>query len=163
MPELDPGRRPEAWTAATLYADDLSPGDAFDLGTHTVSVTELTRFAEAWDPQFFHVDSDAADRGMFGGLIASGIHTMAVLQRLSVAGFWGRTATIAARGIRDVRFVRPVRPEASLTGTLVVEEVRHRDGHRSLVTVHGSLHEESGETVLTMTVDAYLARRPTTP
>ena len=122
--------------AATLFADDPSPADAFDLGSHTVSVAELTQFAGQWDPQFFHVDAAAADRGMFGGLIASGILTMAVFQRLSVEGFWGRTATVAARGMRDVRFVRPVRPGASLAG--------------------------SGEPVLTMTVDAYLARRPAT-
>lgn len=99
-------------------------------------MAELTQFARQWDPQFFQVDAAAAGRGMFGGLIASGIHTMAVFQRLSVEGFWGRTATVAARGMRDVRFVRPVGSGASLDG--------------------------SGEPVLTMTLDAYLTRRPAT-
>lgn len=94
----DTGRRPDAWTAETIFADDLGPGDVFELGGHTLSEAELTRFAGEWDPQFFHVDAAAAERGMFGGLIASGIHTMAVFQRLSVEGFWGRAATIAARG-----------------------------------------------------------------
>lgn len=155
----DTGRWPDAWTADTLFADDLGPGHVFDLGDHTVAEHELTGFAGEWDPQFFHVDADAAERGMFGGLIASGIHTMAVLQRLSVEGFWGRAATIAARGMRDVRFLQPVRPGATLTGRIVVEEVRHRDARRSLVTVAASLRDDADVAVLTMTVDAYLARR----
>lgn len=155
---MDLGRLPDVWTDETLFADDLAPGDVFGLGSYTVSTDELTGFAEQWDPQFFHVDGDAADRGLFGGLIASGIHTMAVFQRLSVAGFWGRSATIAARGIREVRFVRPVRPGSTLSGRLVVENVRHRDG-RSLVTVSGTLADDAGDSVLEMLVDAYLARR----
>lgn len=158
----DTGRRPDAWTAETIFADDLGPGDVFELGSHPVSEDELTRFAGEWDPQFFHVDAAAAEQGMFGGLIASGIHTMAVFQRLSVEGFWGRAATIAARGIRDVRFLQPVRPAVTLTGRILVEEVGHRDEHRSLVTVAGSLRDGSGAAVLTMTVDAYLARRRAT-
>lgn len=64
-------------------------------------------------------------------------------------------------GIRDVRFAEPVRPGAVLTGRIVVEEVRPRDEHRSLVTVAGSLRDESDAAVLTMTVDGYLARRAT--
>ncbi|HEU4514482.1 MAG TPA: MaoC/PaaZ C-terminal domain-containing protein [Nocardioidaceae bacterium] len=156
---VDLTRLPDVWTDETLFADDLTAGDVFELGSYTVSTDELTGFAAHWDPQFFHVDRDAADRGLFGGLIASGIHTMAVFQRLSVAGFWERSATIAARGIRDVRFVRPVRPESTLTGRLLVEGVRHRDG-RSLVTVRGALATDTGEAVLEMIVDAYLARRP---
>lgn len=155
---MDLSRRPDVWTDETLFADDLAPGDVFELGSYTVSPEELTDFAAQWDPQFFHVDRDAADRGLFGGLIASGIHTMAVFQRLSVAGFWGRSATIAARGIRDVSFVRPVRPGSTLSGRLVVEDVRHRDG-RSLVCVGGRLTEESGDSVLALTLDVYLARR----
>lgn len=156
---VDLSRLPDVWTDQTLFADDLAAGDVFELGSYTVSTDELTGFAEQWDPQFFHVDGDAAGRGLFGGLIASGIHTMAVFQRLSVAGFWARSATIAARGIREVRFVRPVRPGSTLSGRLVVEDVQHRDG-RSLVTVNGTLAEEAGDAVLEMSVDAYLARRP---
>jgi acyl dehydratase len=156
---MDLSRNPDAWTDETLYADDLKVGDVFDLGSHSVSEQEVVDFAADWDPQFFHVDADAAARGVFGGLIASGIHTMAVLQRLSVGGFWGRSATIAARGMREVRFVRPVRPGTELTGRLTVEEVRHRDDERSLVTVSAVLEEPAGP-VLTLTLDAYLARRP---
>ena len=156
---MDLRRHPDNWDESTLYADDLKVGEVFDLGSHTVTTEELVDFADTWDPQFFHVDPAAADRGLFGGLIASGLHTMAVFQRLSVAAFWSRSATIAARGIREVRFLSPMRPETTITGRLVVEEVRHRDAGRSLVTVSGRLDETTGTQVLAMTLDAYLARR----
>jgi acyl dehydratase len=158
---MDLSRHPDAWTDETLYADDLKVGDAFELGGCTVTEQEIVDFATAWDPQFFHVDADAAARGFFGGLIASGIHTMAVFQRLSVAGFWGRCATIAARGMREVRFVRPMRPGIEVAGKLTVAEIRHRDEERSLVTVSGVLGEPAGP-VLTLRLDAYLARRSPT-
>jgi acyl dehydratase len=156
---MDLSRRPDAWTSPeTLYADDLEVGDVFELGSHTVTEQEILEFATDWDPQFFHVDAEAAARGLFGGLIASGIHTMGVFQKLSVDGFWGRAATIAARGMRDVRFVSPMRPATLLTGRLTVDEVRHRDAGRSLVTVSGVLGGPAGP-VLTLQLDAYLARR----
>lgn len=158
---MDLSRRPDAWNDETLFADDLEVGDVHVLGSHLVTREEVVEFATDWDPQFFHVDAAAAERGVFDGLIASGIHTMAVFQRLSVAGFWGRTATLAARGIREVRFVRPVRPGTEVTGRLTVEDIGPRDETRSLVTVSGVLEEASGP-VLTMTLDVYLARRSAT-
>ena len=151
---------PDAWDDSTIYADDLTAGDVYELGSYTPSREEVMSFAETWDPQFFHTDQEAAERGLFGGLIASGIHTMAVFQRLSVAGFWGKSATIAARGIRNVRFIEPVRPGTTLAGRLVVEEVTHRDAGRSLVSVSGSLRDDSGASVLALSLDAYIARRP---
>jgi acyl dehydratase len=154
---MDLSRHPDEWTSNTLYAEDLEVGDVFDLGSCVVTEQEVVEFASAWDPQFFHVDAQAAADGHFGGLIASGIHTMAVFQRLSVAGFWGRSATIAARGMRDVRFVRPVRPTTEMTGRLTIEEVRHRDEDRSLVSVSGVMEGPDGP-VLTLQLDAYLAR-----
>jgi acyl dehydratase len=155
---MDLSRRPDDWTSETFYSDDLEVGDVFDLGSFVVTEQEVVEFASVWDPQFFHVDTQAATDGLFGGLIASGIHTMAVFQRLSVAGFWGRSATIAARGMRHVRFVSPMRPATELTGRLTIDEVRHRDENRSLVTVSGVLEGPAGP-VLTLQLDAYLARR----
>lgn len=157
---MDLSSHPDAWDDSTIYADDLTAGDVYELGSHTPTREEVMSFAERWDPQFFHTDQEAAERGLFDGLIASGIHTMAVFQRLSVAGFWGNSATIAARGIRDVRFIRPVRPGTTLTGRLVVDGVTHRDAGRSLVSVSGSLRDDSGASVLSLSLDAYIARRP---
>lgn len=157
---MDPNRHPDTWSRSTLYAEDLSPGEGFALGSHTVTADEITAFAQDWDPQYFHLDAAAAEGGPFHGLIASGVHTLAVLQRLSVAGFWGRCATIAARGMSEVRFLAPVRPDTLLVGRIVVEEVQHRDPTRSLVSVSGTLEDSRATVVLAASIDAYVARRP---
>lgn len=159
MNVLDLTTQPAGWNDSTLYADDLEVGGAYDLGTYTVSAEEIMGFAARWDPQFFHVDEDAADRGHFGGLVASGVHTMSVLQRLAVEGLWGRAATVAARGMREVRFLRPVRPGTTLQGSVVVDEVEHRDASRSLVSVSATLDDDAGRPVLAMVLDVYVARR----
>ena len=74
-----------------LYAEDLVIGSAWDLGSYVVTEPEIIEFARQWDPQGFHVDPDVAAAGYFGGIIASGIHTMAIFRgsrcpRCSTAG-----------------------------------------------------------------------------
>jgi len=44
-------------------------------------------FARQYDLQPFHLDEDAARRSSFGGLIASGWHTIAICQRLMVQAY----------------------------------------------------------------------------
>ena len=105
--------------AGRAYGEDLVVGTVYQLGTHTVTEAELVEFASQWDPQDFHIDTDVAASGQFGGLIASGIHTMSIYQRLSVLSVFNHWSVIAGRSLREVRFTRPVRPGAELTGKVV--------------------------------------------
>ncbi|MFC9790806.1 MaoC/PaaZ C-terminal domain-containing protein [Rhodococcus sp. NPDC127528] len=142
------------------YAEDLTVGDVIDLGSHTVTEAELVDFATAWDPQDFHTDSAAAEQGYFGGLIASGMHTLAVFQRLSVLGAYRHWSVIGGRGLRDVRFLRPVRPGDVLTGLMVLDSVELDDRGRGLVTTTGELVDAQGRTVFSLLTESYLRRRP---
>ena len=69
-----------------LYLDDLTVGQRFVSGTHTMDATEITRFAAEYDPQPFHLDDAAARATLFGGLVASGWHTAGITMRLIVGG-----------------------------------------------------------------------------
>ena len=100
----------------SLYGRDLHAGTSYPLGDHTVTHEEIVAFARQWDPQSFHVDDEAAATGAYGGIIASGIHTMAVFQRLAVLGVYGRWQVIARRRLKTVELRRPVRPRDRLTG-----------------------------------------------
>lgn len=142
------------------YAEDLTVGEVIDLGSYTVTETELVEFASQWDPQDFHVDRAVAENSYFGGLIASGIHSMAVLQRLSVDGVYRHLKVIGGRGLRDVRFWRPVRPGDALTGTMRIDEVVLDDHGRGLVTSTGQLRDPEGNRVLDLISEAYVRRRP---
>ncbi len=61
-----------------LYFDDFAPGDRFDSPGKTLTEAEIVDFAFRYDPQPFHLDTEAARVSPYGGLIASGFHTMVV-------------------------------------------------------------------------------------
>lgn len=113
-------------------------------------------------PQFFHIDEERANsEGHFGGLIASGVHTLAVYQRLSIQSRTQHWHVIGGAGIRDLQFRRPVRPSDTLTGVSVVENVRLAPGRaRALVEYSGELTNQDGERTPVLTMAAYLQMRP---
>lgn len=152
-----------AQPADDLYGDDVRPGTRTELGTYSLTAEDIVTFADQWDPQFFHVDEDrAAKEGHFGGLIASGVHTLAIYQRLWVQSREGHWHVIGGAGIRDLQFRRPVRPGDTLTGRTVVENVRFEpDRGRALVDYSGELTNQDGQRVLAVTMSAYLRMRPT--
>jgi acyl dehydratase len=49
-----------------LYLDDLTVGQRFMSGTRVVDEAEIKAFARQFDPQPFHLDSDAAKSTLFG-------------------------------------------------------------------------------------------------
>jgi acyl dehydratase len=108
-----------------IYAEDLTPGQQFGFGTWTVTEEDIVAYATAWDPQPIHVDREAAAAGPFGGVIASGIHTLGIYQRLLWAALGGRLASKAGREL-TFRLLRPVRPGATLTGAAQMREIRPR-------------------------------------
>lgn len=146
-----------------VHADNLTPGQVMQLGSHTVSETEIIEFATQWDPQFFHVDPErAAAESQFGGLIASGLHTLSVYQRLWVRSHRQPWRVIAGAAMSDVAFLRPVRPRDVLTGRTVVHDVRlEPDKQRGLVVFAGMLTNQHDKRVLRLHVSAYLEARTT--
>lgn len=143
---------------ALMYAEDLPVGEAIDLGTHTVDAAEIIDFASQWDPQSIHVDADFASTAHFGGLIASGVHSLGIFQRLAVRGAYHRWNVIAGRSLREVRLTAPVRPGMTVRGTLLVKSVRNVHPDRALATLDGALLHD-GQRVLELLCEAYVARR----
>ncbi|WP_238422184.1 MaoC/PaaZ C-terminal domain-containing protein [Gordonia sp. 'Campus'] len=143
-----------------LWADDLTVGQTFEFGTHHVTEKELLDFARAWDPQDFHVDPDVAARGPYGGLIASGLHTMSIYQKLNVTGVLDNWRVIAGKRLGDVEFLRPVRPGDTLTGSTVIDAIEFDDRDRALVTSSAELRNTDGKPVLRTVVEAYVHARP---
>lgn len=143
----------------TVYAEDLRPGQHFDLGTYRVSEAEILDFAGTWDPQYFHVDAEASAAGPFGGLIASGIHTLAIFQRLTVDACFSKWHIIAGKRIRTLEFLRPVRPGDELRGEFVLEELTFDDRQRAELVVRGTLTNQGGKPVLTLDLVALIRSR----
>lgn len=140
------------------YAEDLAVGTRYLLDAYPVTEEEIVEFATRWDPQGFHVDPAAARGSHFGRLIASGLHTMGINQQLTVRAVYRHWQVIAGRRIRDIEFLRPVVGGMTLTGTVVLEEIR-REEARSLVLTRGRLTSD-GNAVLESAVETYVHNRP---
>src|ERR1700680_2537681 len=96
--------------AAERYFEEYRPGAVFTSGALPVSWPEMVYFARRYDPQAMHTDPDAVARGAFGGLIASGWHTAAMMMRLFATHFLSPVSSLASPGIDELRWLAPVRP-----------------------------------------------------
>ncbi|SNT70981.1 Acyl dehydratase [Psychrobacter sp. LV10R520-6] len=146
-----------------LSIADLNLGDRTELGKYTISTDDIVTFARQWDPQFFHIDEErAVTDGYFGGIIASGIQTLAIFQRLSVKSFIQNLNVIGGAGIDGLQFRRPVRPGDTLTGSIVIKDIQiQSDRGRALVAYTGELINQNAEPVLVLTISAYVQMRTT--
>ena len=115
-----------------MWFEEIEIGTKRILGTHTFTQDEIVAFAKKYDPQSFHIDPQAAKASMFGGIIASGWHTMAMWMRHAVRSRQREAAERGAEGpggvspgFEDLRWVKPVRPGDTLTFTM--ETVGKRD------------------------------------
>ena len=143
----------------SIFAEDLRLGETFALGARALIVTEIVEFGRLWDPLAFHVDPRAAESSKFGGLVASGVQTIALFQRMCVDQQFSHWALLAGRSFRDVVFVKPVRPGVKLSGSLSVAEVAHRSPRSADVVLDGLLLDDDEHTVFTMTLVISMQRR----
>src|SRR5439155_197844 len=87
------------------YFEDYPAGAVFEGGPVMVSEAEILEFARRYDPQAMHTNPAAAARGHFGGLIASGWHTAALMMRLFATHFLSPASSLALPGIDGLRLL----------------------------------------------------------
>jgi acyl dehydratase len=143
-----------------LYAEDLAVGQRFELGSYTISEEEIIRFAKQYDPVLIHTDKEAAATGPFGGLIASGFNTLAIYQRLIVEAVRMQVGGIVGRSF-EVRLSHPLRPGTLITGHSQIQSITLRPKRRDGIVIFGTeLTDGSGQTILTLLLDALIHSRP---
>ena len=108
----------------TYYWEDFTVGDTSVLGEKVVDKEEMIAFATAYDPQPFHIDETAAKESFFGGLIASGWHTCAMVMRMMVDSYLRDSASLGSPGVENVRWLKPVRPGDTIRAQRRVLETR---------------------------------------
>ena len=109
------------------YFEDYAPSTVVEYGEIRVDEAGIIEFASRYDPQYIHVDPEAAASGPFGGLIASGWQTATVMMRLLVDRFLPKAASLGSPGIDELRWIRPVRPGDVLRiRVTVIEATRSR-------------------------------------
>lgn len=145
------------------FFEDYVPGVGGTYGPTSVTEAEIVAFATSFDPHAMHVDPVAARSGGFGGLIASGWHTTALMMRLMVGNFLNEKASVASPGVDELRWVRPVRPGDELRARFEVVSARASRSRpdRGLMRVGIEMINQDDQVVMTQTMINLLRRRPT--
>jgi acyl dehydratase len=144
------------------YFEDFYPGQDIDLGTRSVSEEEIIAFAQAFDPQPFHVDREAAAQSIYGGVIASGWHTCSMMMRMVVDGLMAKASSMGSPGLDGVRWLAPVRAGDTLNVHYQTVKVKASASKpdRGVVWSKWVAINQHGEAVCTVEGMGMFGRRP---
>ena len=103
------------------YFEDYVPGAVHEFGSIAVDEQEVLDFGRRFVPLSYHVDKEAAKQSIYGGLIASGWHTAALMMRIYTENYLSQVANLCSPGGDELRWDKPVFPgdELSVRGTVL--------------------------------------------
>jgi acyl dehydratase len=143
------------------YFEDYVEGDVYRFGPIAVEEGELLSFAKRFDPQSIHIDPEAAKRGPFEGLIASGWHTAGLMMRLFVENYLTHVASLASPGLDELRWLKPVRSGDMLSVRVTVLKAVSSKSKldRGAVTSFVEVINQADEVVMTLKAVNFIAKR----
>jgi len=159
----DSARRTQTDSAPLIrYFEDFHPGQVIDVGSVAVTEADIIAFARQYDPQPMHIDPDAAGRSIYGGLIASGWHTVSLFMRLLVQNLVAKTVSLGSPGVEELRWPIPVRPGDRLSGQMEVVETRASSSRPTMGIVRwrGEVRNQDGQLVMSLLGTNFFGRRP---
>jgi acyl dehydratase len=146
---------------AELYWEDFTPGRVFNHGPRRLPRKEMISFAAEFDPQPMHLDEVAARQTMMGGLCASGWYACCILMRMGVDAFVGRSSSMGAPGVDEVKLLLPIRPDDEVTLRATVLEARASKSRPDMgfVCFDFELFNAKAQRVMILTTSLMMARR----
>jgi acyl dehydratase len=119
----------------TQWYEEIVVGQPHPLGSHSFTAEEIIRFGRLYDPQYFHLSEADAAHSHFGGLVASGWHTVVIGHRLMVDALFADDELHRRRGeepgisgpspgVNRMEFKAPVRPGDVVSYVLTVTSKR---------------------------------------
>lgn len=123
---------------STYCFEDFPVGLVMQLGPRTVDKEEVLKFAASFDPQPFHLDEIAADASVFGGLLASGWHTCAMVMRMMCDAYLLDSTSQGSPGVDHIKWLLPVRPGDTLRAEMTVLEARPSNSRPELGLVRSN-------------------------
>lgn len=144
------------------YFEELAVGDVFHSAEVTVSEDEIVEFAERYDPRPYHIDAAAAAATEFGGLIASGFHTLALSFSFLVGSGVIEAANLGSPGLDQVRWLKPLRPGATIRLVSEVTNLRpsRSKPDRGIVSMHHRTLDRDDQVLMTADCLHIVGRRP---
>jgi acyl dehydratase len=103
LKELDP-HLSFTTTPADRYFEDYIPGDVHEFGSIAVDEQEVLDFGKRFVPLSYHIDKEAAKKSIYGGVIASGWHTAALMMRIYTENYLSSVANLGSPGGDELRW-----------------------------------------------------------
>jgi acyl dehydratase len=91
------------------YEDSDVDAEIFSFAKYEVTKEEVIEQGKRWDPQPFHIDEQAAESSIFGGLVASSAHLFSIAVWFG-SKFPEEWAAVSALGFDQLKLHIPVRP-----------------------------------------------------
>ncbi|WP_340640671.1 MaoC family dehydratase [Bacillus atrophaeus] len=130
-----------------MKLDEFAIGQVFHTKSFKLTKENIMGFAEEFDPQYMHLDEEKAKVGRFNGIIASGIHTIAISFKLWIEeGFYGDDI-IAGTEMNNFKFIKPVYPDDELHTIVEVLDKQPRKIDTGILTVLLSTYNHKEEQV----------------
>jgi acyl dehydratase len=141
-------------TTQTRYWQDLLPGERLETESISISRQDILDFAAEFDPQPYHLNAEAAENSIFGGLCASGWHVTAVMMRLLTDTFTaGHIELLGSNGVSKLRWRKPVFAGDSLSARITVteHEAASADSPFGYINCDVEVDNQSGDQVIALT------------
>ncbi len=148
---------------AGLYFEDFKVGQVFGSARSIrVDKDEIIAFAKKYDPQFFHLDEEAARSSIFGGLVSSGWLTAALTMRLLTEREAKPAGGSVGLGFEELRWPIPVRPGDELRVESEILDVRPSRSRpdRGVVKMRTRTFNQHGQVVQEIVNIALVPRSP---
>ena len=134
------------------YFEDYLPGSVHEFGSISVEERDVIEFGKRYVPLSYHVDKEAARRSIYGGLIASGWQTAALMMRIYTENYLSHVANLGSPGGDELRWNKPVFPGDQLSVRATVMEARRSESRpdRGIVRTWLEVLNQKREVVMTM-------------
>ena len=143
------------------WFDDFKVGQRFETDGYTFTESSIIDFALQYDPQYFHMDRERAADSIYGGLVASGFHTLSVVFRLLIQARVFGSGNLGGKGMDELRWRRAVRPGDTLRVTCqVLELLPSSHPERGNMRMSFSARNQYNETALTGVLMPVIQRKP---
>jgi acyl dehydratase len=134
------------------YFEDYIPGAVHEFGSIAVDEQEVIDFGKRYVPLSYHTDKEAAKSSLYGGVIASGWHTAALMMRVYTENYLSKVANLGSPGGDELRWPKPVFPGDTLSVRATVLEARRSESRpdRGIVRTHIEVINQNREVVMSM-------------
>lgn len=134
------------------YFEDYRPGSVHEFGSIIVEERDVIEFGKRYVPLSYHVDKEAARKSIYGGLIASGWQTAALMMRIYTENYLSHVANLGSPGGDELRWNKPVFPGDQLSVRATVMEARRSESRpdRGIVRTWIEVLNQKREVVMTM-------------